>query len=151
MGLICPSSHAYGPYLVGGRAIVGHMVPGGHQSPGGRVGDGGEVLVDVLGDEGQQCRVSGLSVEDISSKHVVHIGPIWGHKGASISQWEGVWGVLVDPGVKGDHPVVVDLEKTSGQPQRGGHLLWSPINTLAMVAWSWDPDVVLPLDLHDHA
>lgn len=103
------------------------MVPGGHESPCGCVRDRGEVLVDVLGDACQQHRVSGLSVEDIPSPHVVHIRPVWGHKGASIGQGEGVGGVLVDPGVEGNDTVVVDLQKTPGQTQGGGNLCWNPI------------------------
>lgn len=121
-----PSSHDCAPYLIGGRAIVGHVVPGGHKSPYGGEGDLGKVLVDVLGDACQQHWVSGLSVEDFPSQHVVHICPVWGHEGASVGQGEGVGGVLFDPDAKGNHTVVVHLQKAPGQPPCGGNLCWSP-------------------------
>lgn len=105
----------YGPHLFRGGAIVGHMVPGGHQGPGGGEGLFGEVLGDVLADVPQQCRVSGLAVEDVPSQHIVHICPVRSHKRVPIHQREGVRGVLSDGLIEGDHPIVVHLEVTPGE------------------------------------
>lgn len=87
------------------------MFPGGHESPRGSEGDVREILVDLLGDEPQELRVRGLAVEDVSSQHVVHVPPVWCHKGAPVGQGEGVGGVLVDPAAKGNHAVVVHLQE----------------------------------------
>jgi len=127
---ISPSSSDRGPYLVGGRAVVGHVVPGGHESPRGGEGDLREVLVDVLGDACQQLWVSGLSVEDIPSQDIVDVPPVRRHEGAPVGQGEGVGGVLADPGAEGNHAVVVDLRKTPGRPRAGGDLCRHP------AAWS---------------
>ena len=117
------------PDLLAGGAIIGHVVPGGHESPGGSERDSGEILVDVLGDEFEQRRVSGLAVEDLPSQDVVHVAPIRCHKGAPVGEGEGVWGVLFDLGVEGDHAVVVHLQRDNGveaEAPKGGTQTWGP-------------------------
>ena len=97
-------------YLLRSRTKVGHTVPRSNKGPGSHKRDLREVPIDVLSTAAEQHRVLALPPENISTSSIIHITPIWGHKGWPTIQGERVRGVLWDIHTKGNHTIIVYLQ-----------------------------------------